>query len=167
MKTEIQLLGNRISIATRTRRRWLVGAIYAGFVALITAWFALYGSPTAAVRSGTGIAIFVVFQFLGRFLGGRTFRGGLVPPAESGDERERRRRDHAYYLAYKWWDLAFIPVFLSLGLKMNPHYLTWQPALHVLADRLPWALAVGAGILYFTLPQAILLWTEPDIEEAL
>jgi hypothetical protein len=140
--------------------------IYAGFATLLVAWFALYGSPTAAMRSGTGIALFVAFQFLGRFLGGRTYGGGLVPPAESGDERERRRRDHAYYVTYKWWDLAFIPVLLSLGLKISPSYSTWQPALRVLADRLPWGLAVAAGILYFTLPQTILPWTEPDIEEA-
>jgi hypothetical protein len=117
------------------------------------------------MRSGAGIAIFVVIQFLGRFLGGRTYRNGLVPPAESGDEREQHRRDHAYYLAYKWWDLTFIPVMLSVGLKINPLYPTWQPALRVFVDRLPWGLVVAAGILYFTLPQAILLWTEPDMDE--
>jgi hypothetical protein len=165
MKTEIQLLGQQIDIASRTRRRWLVVLIYAGFAALIAAWFALYSSPTAAMRSITGLAIFFAIQFMGRFLGGRTYRDGIVPPAESGDEREQHRRDHAYYLAYKWWDLTFIPVVLSVGLKINVDYSTWQPALRIFFDRLPWGLAVAAGILYFTLPQAILLWTEPDMEE--
>lgn len=165
MKTEIQLLGKQVNIASRTRRRWLVVLIFAGFAALIIAWFALYGNATAGMRSGTGIAIFVVLQCLLRFLGGRTFRDGLVPEAESGDEREQRRRDHAYYTAYKWWDLAFIPIVLSLGLKINPSYPTWQPALRDFADRLPWSLVAAAAVLYFTLPQAILLWTEPDMEK--
>jgi hypothetical protein len=38
-------------------------------------------------------------------------------------------------------------------------------AVQVWLDRLPWALMIAWGILYYTLPQAILLWTEPDMED--
>ena len=54
---------------------------------------------------------------------------------------------------------------LAVGLKNNPFYPKWAPALRVFIDHLPYGLLFAAGILYYTLPQAILLWTEPNMEQ--
>jgi hypothetical protein len=159
MKTDFVLLGMRINIASRVRRRWLVALIYAGFGALVIAWCAFSGQFTVS-----WIIIFA-FLFLSKLLGGRSYRDGLVPPFESGDERERLRRDHAYYVAYKWWDFTLLPALAGVGLKNNAFYPGWDPAVRIFIDRLPFGLLIGAGILYYTLPQTILLWTEPDMEE--
>jgi hypothetical protein len=40
-----------------------------------------------------------------------------------------------------------------------------DPALRAFFARLPWGLLIAAMMLYYILPQAILLWTEPDMEE--
>lgn len=169
MKTELVFLGARIGIASRTRRRILVALIYAGFGALVTAWFLVYENSAfgflAGGKSAFGLLLLIPFALLERFLGGRSHKGGLVPAFEGGDERQLHRRDHAYYAAYKWWDLTLIPAMLAVGLKNNPFYPAWHPALRVFIDRLPYGLLFAAGILYYTLPQAILLWTEPDMEE--
>jgi hypothetical protein len=159
MKTELEFLGKQINIASRTRRRWLVALRYGGFGGLVIAWCSVYG------QSFAGFLIFLAIAAAARFLGGRTYEGGLIPPAESGDERERHRRDRAYYVAYKWWDLTLIPAMAAVGLKNNAFYPGWDPAVRMFIDRLPFGLLIGAGILYYTLPQTILLWTEPDMDQ--
>jgi len=103
MKTEFVVLGKHINVASRARRRWLVALLYGGFGGLVIAWCSVYG------QSFAGFVIFLAIAAAARFLGGRTYEEGLIPPAESGDERERHRRDRAYYVAYKWWDLTLIP----------------------------------------------------------
>ena len=160
MKTEVVVLGRELNVAARRRRRWLVVAVYGGFSVLVALW-------CAARMEWVGSALLgVVFMLVANILGGRTYAYGLVPPDESGDERERNRRDHAYYVTFKWWDFSLIPALLSVALKNNAYYRGWEPAVRVFVERLPYGLLIGAGILYYTLPQAILLWTEPDMEEA-
>jgi hypothetical protein len=159
MKTDFLLLGMHIDIASRNRRRWLVALLYAGFAGLVIAWSSVYG------RSAFGLFILLSFVVVARFLGGRTYEDGLLPPFEGGDERERVRRNQAFYVAYKWWDLTLLPALAAVGLKNNSFYPGWDPAVRVFVDRLPFGLLIGAGILYYTLPQTILLWTEPDMEE--
>jgi hypothetical protein len=82
MRTELNFLGQHIDIGSRSRRRWLVVAIYAGFAALVASWFVFYG------RSTVGLLIFLAFALLCRFLGGRSYRSGLLPSFHGGDERE-------------------------------------------------------------------------------
>ncbi|MDR5729862.1 MAG: hypothetical protein RB191_20820 [Terriglobia bacterium] len=161
MNTEIEFLGLRANVSSRTRRRWFVGLLYAGFSLLLIGWFSFYGSLTVTIPVILGVL------YLSKLLGGRNLEGGLIPPADRGDERDMRRRDHAYFVAYWWWDLALLPAFLSTGLKNIPISGRWAPALHLLFARLPWGLLIAALLLYYTLPQAILLWTEPDLEEEL
>jgi hypothetical protein len=160
MKTELFFLGRRINIASRSHRRWLVVGIYAGFVILVVSWFVFYGRSTA------GWLIFLAFVLLCRFLGGRSYRGGLIPAFDGGDERELIRRYRAHYVTYEYLDLAFLPALTAAIFKANPHNMPTNPALHILFDQLPYGLLVAACILYYTLPQAILLWTEPDMEQA-
>ena len=160
MKTELLFLGNPINIASQARRRRLVVLIYTGLAALEVVWFCFLG------KSPLSWLILLAYLFVARFLGGRFYKDGLIPPVDVGDERELHRRDHAYFQAYWWWDLALIPALLSTGFRINPMPSAWNPAVVAVLRQLPFALLVGAGILYYTLPQAILLWTEPDMEEA-
>jgi hypothetical protein len=74
------------------------------------------------------------------------------------DERETRERDRVHFIAYtlaRWGTLAFLSVYLLLG------------ALDV-----AWLGRVGPCLLFlltmilWSLPQSLILWTEPDMEEA-
>jgi len=77
------------------------------------------------------------------------------------DERDERRRDRAHYLAYR------VLAFLTLVVWGLFAIVREGPGLG--ASGLPFNIALlaalGVGMLALTLPQAILLWTEPDMEE--
>ena len=159
MNTHLALLGRRMNFGSRARRRRLVLALFAGFAALVIIWCFI------PVRSVFGLLMFLGFAIGAKMMGGRSYKSGLVPPFEGGDEREQHRRDQAFYVAYKWWDLMLMPALLAVGLKTNSLYPAWPYAVRVFVDRLPFGLLLAAGMLYYTLPQAILLWTERDMEE--
>ena len=158
MKTAFVFLGIRINIASRARRRWLVALIYAAFALMDFAWFWLDG------KSPLGWLPVAALFFLARFIGGRTYEGGLLPSYEGGDERERIRRYHASYLAYNYVDLAFLPAILFAFAQNGPEAQRGGPAMHLLLGNLTWGMFAAAVILYYTLPQAILLCSEPDME---
>jgi hypothetical protein len=157
MKTEFVFLGGHFNVATQARRRRLVIAIFAVLSAAIFVSLCGYSN---------WLVLLLVVTCAANLLGGRNYTNGLVPSFTSGDERETHRRDHAYFLAYWWWDLALLPALLAVGLKNNAFYASWAPSVRAFVDHLPYGLLIAAGILYYTLPQAILLWTEPDVEEA-
>jgi hypothetical protein len=159
MKTDVTLLGQHVSIASRRRRRLLVTLLYAAAALVIAASLLL-------VKPAWPLIVLCAFAFMARFLGGRNEEGGILPPVDRGDERESHRRDHAYFLAYWWWDITLLPAILSSGFRINGIPAAWNPELRALLYQLPVALLVASGILYYTLPQAILLWTEPDMEAA-
>jgi hypothetical protein len=137
----------------------LVAGIYASFAALVVAWFLFAGV------SFVGLVLLAAFSLMARFLGGRSYRGGVVPSFEGGDERERIHRYRAHYLAYSYLDLLFFPALLAVFGRKGPEAMAASAAVQVWLDRLPWALMIAWGILSYTLPQAILLWTEPDMED--
>jgi hypothetical protein len=184
MRAELALFGMRFNMSRRARRRALVTLIYAAFAALMAAsWFLDHWR-----MSGTyflmNFALLVSWVVLGGYYPGGLLRpfdgyvrrrnvsppstalelnGGPTAPAvrESlTDERELRERDRAHYQAFRWFAVAF----LFLSLLANPHLVGW---LHLTADHildlLHGGLLVGL-MLGLTLPQAILLWTEPDME---
>jgi hypothetical protein len=160
MKTEFIIGNTHFNLALRRRRRWLVAGLYAAFAALVAAWF-LFGSSYSA----PAVALFVLFALGARFLGGRTYSGGLVPSYEGGDERERTRRYRAHYMVYTWLDMLCVPALFVAFARDSPEARAAGPAAQLLVGRLAWALLIAVGIVYYTLPQAIILWTEPDIEE--
>jgi hypothetical protein len=85
-----------------------------------------------------------------------------LPHAETdwkNDERELTRRDRAHYLAYQPLALAFVLVLLLVSQALHPR--NWLP-LHVLLS-LIYVVALVASVLTITLPAAIILWTEPDL----
>jgi hypothetical protein len=188
MKAELFLLGKRINMAARSRRRWLVAAIYAVLAVLMAAgWFLDHWRET-------GCYMFFATLFINRlFLGGYYF-GGLVKPfngkasrrAEGisdlqlllriyrpepvdseyrNDEREIDQRGRAHYLAYQVLTCAFLLLWVISSWKtFRPSLLAWLP---VSADLLLDGLILVAILTALTLPQAILLWSEPDMEQEL
>jgi len=189
MNAEVVILGRRISMASQTRRRTLVVAIYAAFAILLAALWLLTGW-----RGSGAYVIWAAILACRLFLGGY-YSGGLVkpfnnkPPKEPAmpppllalklrvyqpvpaddqsawrnDERELHQRDHAHYLAYQAIGVAVcVPMFIASIRLIRPSLLSWIP---MQPDAIYYGLTLVALILFLTLPQAILLWIEPDMEE--
>ena len=153
MKTNFVLLGARVSFASRQSRRWLVALVYAGFAATEIAWF-------FQTRTVTPIAI--VIGFLSLLVLAALAGTGYEP----GDEREEHRRDHAFYTAYRPLAWVLVTALFTFGVRgLAPVLNLASPAFRAILDQLPYAVLFAGGILYATLPQVILLWTEPDLED--
>jgi len=189
MNSELILVGKRINMTSRSRRRWLVVFIYIGLAIVADLSF---GTPP--FRSF--VVLFGAALFVNGFLLGGDYLGGLVKPfngkprpnviAESvpghllrwgfhranehrerdafNDERELFQRDRAHYLAYKVLYLSIIlPMLVFVDRRDGLHMF---PMTTIPLDALLYDFLLVALVLYWTLPQAILIWTEPDMEEA-
>jgi hypothetical protein len=187
MKAELVLAGKGLDMAPQTHRRTLVVLIYAALSALMIALFLADHWRT------TGYFLVVATGLVNRFfLGGYEFGGLIKPfsgkaprragqpppflllglrlyhpqPDESeyrSDERELQQRDRAHYAAYQC--IAVVLVVLWLLATWNtfkPHLLAWIP---VSPSMLIYGVVLAAIVAALTLPQAILLWTEPDMED--
>lgn len=153
MNTTLQLFGKRINMAPRMHRRWLVVATYAAFAAFIVAvfWFSkslFYAWCLIAVVA----ASVMVSHLVGR-------------PNEATDERELYRWDHATARAYPWLGFCLLIALFTTQLHAKVSEAA-HPGLFSIFQQLPHSLLMAAGVLYIKLPQAILLWTEPDLAEA-
>ena len=76
------------------------------------------------------------------------------------DERELSRRDLAHYRAYQ--PLMLVPVvllMLSSWAQRPPHWVSAAILLQLI-----FAVSMFSTVLVVTLPSAIILWTEPDME---
>lgn len=186
MRAELVLMGKRVDMAPQPNRRALVVLIYAGLAAL------MMGSWWVDRWRVSGIyLIFATFLVNRLFLGGYNF-GGLVKPFGSkpphrrnepppflmlalrvyqpepeereyrNDERELHQRDRAHYLAYQVV-VAVLPLLwlLSDWSLDAPRLFGWMPFPPMV---LVHGLALAATVVGATLPQAILLWNEPDME---
>jgi hypothetical protein len=145
---------------------------------------------------GTGVYLFWAAILACRFFLGGYYRGGLVKPFQykrpmnadappslmalklrvyqpvldsdedrfRNDERELHQRDRAHYLAFQAAGLTVVlPMFSIASLRIV------RPQLFPVAmspDEMYYGLALMSVILFLTLPQCVLLWTEPDMEEA-
>jgi hypothetical protein len=186
MRAELVLMGKRVDMAPRINRRALVVLIYAGLAVLMAGLWMLDGWHV------TGVYLWIATILVNRlFLGGYGF-GGLIkpfsgeaprrseapppflmlalrvyqPPPEAheyrNDEREMRQRDHAHYQAYQAITVALAAVWLLANWKLNAkRMLAWVP---ISADVMLYGLVLAAIVVAITLPQAILLWNEPDME---
>lgn len=153
MNTQLAFVGNRINMAPRIHRRWLVVLIYLIFTVLIMVWFSQYAESFAVGCLIAAVALVLLILHL------------VGKPNEAADEREKRRWDQVHARAYPW--LGYV-LLLALGTSQLHHYvnLTLDPELHGMLQQLPYGILMAAGVLYVTLPQAILLWTEPDMDSA-
>jgi hypothetical protein len=154
------VIGNiRIPFASQKRRRRLVLLVYAVLGLLDLAWFAY---PATDARNAWILAacMFVVVVLI------VVFTGVVGDINTRGDERENYRRDHAHYLAYYRLGSGLIAALICSSIVHSNQITAHVPSvLRAYLEHLPTVMLVGTGILYMTLPQAILLWTEPDMEE--
>lgn len=190
MRAELILMGKRFDMSARKRRRKLVIFIYAAIAAvMIDTWFLDHWQGTGAY------VLYAAFFACFLFLGG-TYRTGLVKPFNNrrpraytdpppflllklhtypsipgngsddlNDERELHQRGYAHYKAYQ---VVGIAVTLIWALAMFRTLLSaWFRWISVSPDTLYYGLMMIVVVLVLTLPQAILLWTEPDMEPAL
>ena len=192
MRTELVLFGRHFKMASRGRRRRLVLLFYSAFAALVSAAWVIDPSGYGGAYFTIDFTIFVG-PLLGGYLCGwfKPFNIGLVTPFGGNevlrysarknrsalskafypkegfpdirnDERELIRRDHVHFLAYRALGglvgLAFLIEFLS----SSP--LSGMIATGV-AHRAIYILLQAGYILALTLPAAIVLWTEPDMED--
>ncbi len=162
-----------IPMARRKNRRWLVAITYALVLACETA------GPTLALEGWTSrgwalawsqlamISLLVPWIIFGRrittrmwgMFGHRIPDLGLSPSAAERtepDERESMVRDAAYRKAY-WIVANCVPLFALFVMGMGPLASTPKPVIFFLF--------VLLLIMIYTLPQAIILWTEPDVKE--
>jgi hypothetical protein len=165
MNTEYAVGNIRIHFESRARRRWLVALFYAVVAGFGFAPFPAHSNPLSVwMVSGYGVlfaALTIVFTWI------------AGDPHIRGDERETHRRDHAHFVAYR----ILLYVFLAASL----YYFVAIPAARSLLESNPSSLFlrvvlsgslrqhflfIAAALLFGFLPQAILLWTEPDMEEA-
>ncbi len=166
MNTDYAVGNIRIHFESRARRRGVVALIYAVLLVFgVLAAFevtqrSLNGKVTASfawIVAGCGIlfvALWIVFTWLAGDMRAR------------GDEREMHRRDHAHFRAY--YSLGYCLVaalFASFFADPNPITSFLPLALRTFLIKLPQMLLMDTLFIYITLPQAILLWTESDLEE--
>jgi uncharacterized membrane protein YkgB len=190
MNAELVLLGKRVDMSRRTRRRGLVAGVYLALAVLIAVLWWRTG------WHGTGVWLIWAVMLACRFFLGGHYRGGLIKPfvyrkpmnAEAppsllalklrvyqpvlqadddgfrNDERELNQRDRAHYLAYQTIGMMLMIELLVASMRMlNPRLQAWMG---MPADRMYYGVTLVTLTLFLTLPQAILLWTEPDMEAA-
>jgi len=188
MNAELFLFGKRINMARRSRRRLLVVLVYAGFTALLTVlWRHNH-------RHVLFFWIAIAPSFVNRFLLGGGVPGGLVKPFQGGenysykresslddllrwgfhrspntgkdtfrnDERELRQRDGAHFRASRIISLPLLILLLAIVDKIEK--LDLFSSLPIPIDLTIYGLGMITWVLFETLPQCILLWTEPDME---
>jgi hypothetical protein len=167
MKTDLVLFGKRFDVASRARRRRVVITFYAVFaVILVAAW--LSGDDPGGGWFTAAFTI-LVGPLLGGYLSFNLFGSkGLVDSfaTKDSDERALKRRDQAHWLAYRHLGNVVIVAFLVEYLR-HSSLLRYVQAIGMgpaWLERITYDLLQIGYILFLTLPSAILLWTEPDLE---
>ena len=187
MRAELILMGKRLDMAPQSHRRTLVVLIYAGLTAALAGlWFVDRWRVTGVYM------IFATILVNRTVLGGYNFGGLIKPfsgkaprraydpppflalglrvyrpePDESeyrNDERELQQRDRAHYNAYQGLAMGLVAIWmLADSGAYAPRLVKWLPggpAIYL------YGLVLGLVVVSQTLPQAILLWTEPDLTE--
>jgi hypothetical protein len=154
MRDRMRVFG--MNMAPRANRRWLVAAI---FLIFLVAWAFVWVNP-----SRSGILLLLMATIVNGVILGGYGRNGLIKPFATrtpfgaptpwrNDEREIHRRDRMHFYAYR-----FVVILLILGYCFGV-----SPFHHPQVGR---ALLLAGMVLGPTLPQALLLWSEPDMEFA-
>jgi hypothetical protein len=164
-----------ISMVQRSRRRYLVIGVYVFLAALMS--LVIFRKGGTLFRSGDSLGpvnlIFVIlFTGIARGIFGSLVRQATFPepepdqnlslrqpyPSSDSDEREVAVRNWAYYAAFR-----FVAIYLVL---------LWIAFAVLIDAKTPWLSVNTCGLLLFpvvtaaiTLPQALILWTEPDLPE--
>ena len=163
-----------VSMVRQKNRRWLVAATYA---ALLVVMATLSVARSRDVRFGVLTCIILAVVLVSRGVFGsmvkqmmltrrwdETISLGLAArphrDEDQLDEREQAVRNAAYFEAYRM--LALYCFFLFPLLVSSSFELFWSSSLGRVALPLSGMLLFGIA---WTLPQAVILWTEPDVPE--
>lgn len=155
-----------VSMVRRTNRRWFVALTYAAALAFILMAVVLREWPWAAYSVGWLLLLCAVISRLvfGKLVNQTLLTRrrteaitlGLSAPAqrdaEEPDERELAVRNAAYFQAYRLlalYSFVFLPAYLTGTIGAFALRVAAMPLL----------------VLALTLPQAVVLWTDPDVPE--
>ncbi|HUY95115.1 MAG TPA: hypothetical protein VMU71_07440 [Terracidiphilus sp.] len=155
----------RIHFESRARRRRFVALCYAVFAMTDLVWCFLNPkmNPAATPTEAAGAWIVAGCMFLCVLLW--MVLSGLSGDIRArGDERENHRRRDSISRAYPALGFAVMACTFSASFAIPTANVT--PALREFLMQLTFILLMVSFFLYATLPQAILLWTEPDMEAA-
>lgn len=166
MNTEYAVGSIRIRFESRTRRRCFVALCFVVLAALDLACCLLNPklNPSVNRMAAAGawiicgcailwVALWIVLTWLAGNLHSR------------GDERETHRREQAFSRAYPILGFGIVASFLAAVFGgLNPITPLSPLALRKFLVPLPFILLMATLFLYVSLPQAILLWTEPDMD---
>jgi hypothetical protein len=188
MRAELILWGRPVDLSRRTQRRSLVLWIYAVMAVLMAAMGWLDAWRTS------GYYLVFLAAGVNHFLLGGYGRGGLIRPFSGtpprpasvpspliplglylrltnvspegewrSDERELALRDRVHYQAYQWVSGAVGALWLIAGWATAKSAAF--PALHSIAEMLLYPVVLVTVVGMLTLPQAMMLWNEPDMVE--
>lgn len=193
MRAELILMGKRIDMAPQRNRRTLVLLIYASMaLIMIGFWFVDRWRTTGTYMIFVTIAVNRLllggYNFGGLvkpfsekvhraaeqpppflLLGLRVYRPQPGDSEYQNDERELQQRDHAHYVAYSALVGALVLIwFASAFARIAPKLLgavPLMPSAPNLAIDLIYGITLATIVTSVTLPQSILLWTEPNMPE--
>jgi hypothetical protein len=187
MITSEKILG--INVKSRSRRRWVVAVYWllVGGAYGLMVWSELtrpHNSDPARLLFPLQTLIFMPALLGGVRAGGlvKPFRGIHWAPVNDRDElqtllgepkamvrsmtvedadldeRETRLRDRVHFLAYtvaRWLALGLLLVYVAVGL-LNPEWI----------GRMGAVFFYGTTLALWSLPQSLILWNVPDVDEA-
>ena len=163
------------SMVRRNNRRWLVVVTYAAFLALMAALIIIF--PLARGQEGTVVMMgfILAYNVVSRSVFGSLVKDTVLPEVRRGevtslgltprrrrgedepDERDVAVRNAAYFAAYRAVAVYSIAVWLASPMVYEVSAST--------ALRLIQLVTVPLVAMALTLPQAVVLWTEPDVPE--
>lgn len=159
MNTEYAVGNLRIHFEPQSRRRRFVTLFYAALAVICLAWCSFNPKETiGAWIISTCMIVGVAFVILFSSISGDT--------RSRGDEREMRRREHAYFQAHSLFTKIVVVALIADVCFRGHNPVTPFVPLALRGGMVQWpqALLMAIGLAYITLPQAILLWTEPDMD---
>jgi len=163
MNTEYAVGNFHIRFESQARRRRFVALVYTVLAVSLLATFYL----NKAKPAGAWITIGCFVLFVGLWIVFSWIAGDM---RRRGDEREMHRRDHAHFSAYRVLG-CFLLGSVLIGALFAGYFRGPSPitplaplTLRGFLMQLPSVLLMATVLLYATLPQAILLWTEPDMD---
>lgn len=193
MRAELFLFGRPIDLSRQHRRRILVVCVYAVLSLALAALAWLTRTPSD-LRTGSAYLLFLTLGLNYALLGGYA-RSGLIrafantpPPNKArspfiplalrvhpiefadtewrNDERELQVRDRAHYQAYQIVTVTFAFIWILNSWTIPTlNFTRWWPQT-IVRDTTSLLALIGI-LLSITLPQAIILWREPDMPEPL
>jgi hypothetical protein len=161
------------SMVRRNNRRLLVATTYATLMVLMAAYILLL--PSKALLNAITMGFILAYNGVSRAMFGRLVKQTVLPEIHGGelislrlaapgrprrseddlDEREVTVRNAAHFEAYCALALYSIALWVA-----SPFFFSLRPSMGVRGFML---LALPLLVMALTLPQAVVLWTEPDV----